>query len=474
MSSASALKSPASAKNAGASPLKSPKSSTKGKTALASPGATQELPVVPLGADGLPLVLSPEGIPIVFRGPTRGKKVFKALDLDADKFLSREEFEEGIQKFLSTSEELALTPAQIDALWKETDLNNDGKISWAEFQYRFCGGVHPYAELEKKMGKKPTLQLQVPKRKEKFAAGGKLSVNDMKFILENLFEGGKQKYKNGVDISMHKELTAPMLKKLLTQIITAEREDAKAQKRDMLEFAAVTFQLGGIAPKDSDRLFNFLDTKKEGKIDLTAIFEQAKLRPAPVVEEKEGEVGPDGKKRSNKKKKVETEIKNPKAHVMATIKAENIRDFISDKILVQLSRLNEDNDESLEYKCHPPLKHWGDDEKKKRGLLEHGYKTNIFLSERTKIKSIVKLDTEVVIFGLFRTEYTAMARSEYLYHARISFDLDEVLQRVDVKLKKSWVDGEIDKFVVDSLFEDWETYVPFEDEMEELSIPPMA
>ncbi len=102
-----------------------------GKSQLLSPSSTTvELPVVQLGADGLPLVLSSEGLPIVFRGSTRGKKVFKALDLDTDKFLSRQEFEEGIQKFLSTSEELILSNTQIEALWKETDLNNDGKVSW--------------------------------------------------------------------------------------------------------------------------------------------------------------------------------------------------------------------------------------------------------------------------------------------------------------------------------------------------------
>lgn len=112
-------------------------------------------------------------------------------------------------------------------------------------------------------------------------------------------------------------------------------------------------------------------------------------------------------------------------------------DFLSEQILNNMSPL---------VKCHPALKHFGDSERLKRGLQGTGYKTHLFLSERTKLKATVKREEkkDILIFAVFRTEYTSMARYEYLYHVRIQMDLDEAVDKVEYKEKKTWIDGELE------------------------------
>jgi len=143
--------------------------------------------------------------------------------------------------------------------------------------------------------------------------------------------------------------------------------------------------------------------------------------------------------------------------------------------------------------CHPPLKNWGEDDVGQKGLNgKTGYKELIFLSERTKVKACVRIggglgnlnsfsgsnnsvnDEEIVLFVVFRCEYTSMARLEYLYHARIVLDGDENLLSVNWREKKSWTDGEVERYEPEQVFDDWLQYVGVEDEMEELSIPPIV
>lgn len=455
--------------------------------------------------------------------------MFKLFDHDKDKFLNRHEFEEGIRGFINAPE-LTITPEQIDALWMETDLNKDEKISWAEFNYRFCGGPNPNTLL-KKTEKKLSLHLQTP-RKKPDPNGKNSALNDLKGVLEAIYDGPKVRYK-GVDLTKTKQLNPGAFKKLLGQVLAEEKAEAKEKKRPVEEWA-LPLASGGIDSKVADKLFNQLDDKKTGKLDLTQFFEQLKLRPATGNMNK-----------SNKKKKNTTKsLSGPQSYVLTTVKAEHVRDFISEQILKHFPP-----NVNHSVKCHPPLKHWGDDERKKKGLNTEGYKTTIFLSERTKIKAIVKLPptdpvvsptngassssssdvksptstarkssaasssssnkkptsapsakpssakpasatstrltspqppepvnhSDILIFAVFRTEYTSMARSEFLYHARVTMDEDENVKKVEVKEVKSWVDGEIDKHAEDSgTFEDWIAYVGIPDEFEEMSIPPIA
>lgn len=151
--------------------------------------------------------------------------------------------------------------------------------------------------------------------------------------------------------------------------------------------------------------------------------------------------------------------------------------------------------------CHPPLKHWGEDDIAVRGLgTSNGYKQLIFLSERTKVKACVRIGggsggvsnttsltglpnnnngttnngEEIVLFVVCRCEYTSMARFEYLYHGRIVLDSDENVGQVCWREKKSWTDGEVERWQQEQVFDDWLHYVGVEDEMEELSIPPIV
>lgn len=181
------------------------------------------------------------------------------------------------------------------------------------------------------------------------------------------------------------------------------------------------------------------------------------------------------------------------SYTLLSVKADNVRDFVSDQILRHMSS---------SVKCHPPLKHYGDAELAQRALSDSGYRTHILLSERTKIKRIVRVMDEqpvvaasaphpttangttkpsadaapaaptgkILIFAVFRTEYTAMARIEYLYHARLQLSLDESVEKVEYLEKKTWTDGELDRYKLDDLFPEWHQFVSDEDEMSELSI----
>lgn len=499
-------------------------SSTKKKKAgggKAAPKAAVKSASSKAPAKGAPASTEPEK-PIVWKGSSRAKKVFKLFDHDKDKFLNRAEFEEGLRSFVNAPE-LTLTEEHIEALWLETDWDKDGKISWAEFNHRFCGGPHP-STLVKKVEKKLSLHLQTPRKKEVIQGKNAGIISELKTALEATYDGPKPRYK-GVDLSKTKALNQAGLKKLLSQLLTEEKAEAKAAKRALEEWATPLTVPAALDQKNVDRLFAHLDAKKQGKLDLTNFFEQLKLRPAK---------GGGGKK---KKKSVAKKAgAGPQAYVLTTVKAEHVRDFVSETLLRHMP-----DNVNNSVKCHPPLKHWGDDERKRKALNDEGYRTTIFLSERTKIKAVVKLlpppeqlnqkdgaapaaaaasgltgrkssastsrgissasstaassvppaaapasassdpapsdgpqPNDVLIFAAFRSEYTAMARSEWLWHARITMDPDENIKQVEMKIKKSWVDGELDQNSAEAAFDDWITYVGHEDEFEELSIPPIA
>jgi len=236
--------------------------------------------------------------PVVFKSGTRAKKVFKLFDHDRDKFLNRAEFAAGVVDFISQPELAAqITPQQIDALWDETDLNKDDKISWAEFLFRFCGGPDPRLAGGKKE-KKQSLMLQTPRKKEVPQGKAAQLLADCRNVLEALYDGGKPRYKE-VDLSKSKALTQPLLKKMLGQILAEEKAEAKEEKRAVEPWAAKCIASGAAADqKVVDRFFTTLKPPGSGSsatLDLSPFFEQLKLRPStkPV---------PAGKGKSKKKK----------------------------------------------------------------------------------------------------------------------------------------------------------------------------
>lgn len=528
--------------------MKSPKGKSKAPFASSSAGAASA-------------AVEEEKQPIVWKGATRAKKLFKLFDHDKDKVLNRAEFSSGLVGFVNGPDLAPLTSEQVDALWLETDLNKDEKVSWAEFQYRFCGGPNPLTT-GKKAEKKLSLHLQTPRKKEPLT-GKNSAVSQLRSVLEAVYDGPKPRYK-GVDLTKTKQLNAPGLKKLLSQVLAEEKADAKAKKRPLDEWAAPLVSTG-VDTKTCDKLFFQLDTSKSGKVDLTQFFDQLKLRPA---------TGKPGGAKSKKKKKVNLNPNGPQAYTLTTVKPEHVRDFVSELLLKHMP-----DNVGHSVKCHPPLKHWGDDERKRKGLNTEGYKTTIFLSERTKIKAVVKLappppaeptapsgeekenhsqaqpsahrppssptkkkpssaasspmrspasssrgltlgspsakaaaaaaaaaaagdadpvnHSDILVFAAYRTEYTAMARSEFLWHARLTLDEDENLKQVEIALRMSWVDGEIDKNnagtttsaaaaatnssttgtageTTEAAFDNWIAFVGHEDAWEEMSIPPIA
>jgi Ca2+-binding EF-hand superfamily protein len=493
---------------------------------LKSPGKSR-----PTGKSGLLTgapVFEDEKQPIVWKGAARAKKLFKVFDHDKDKVLNRAEFEAGLKGFVN-GPDLEITPEQIEALWLETDVNKDEKVSWAEFQYRFCGGPNPLTT-GKKAEKKLSLHLQTPRKKEVLTGKNAGAIALLKSVLEAIYDGPKPRYKE-VDLTKTKQMNPAALKKLLSQVLAEEKAEAKAKKRPVEEWAAPLVSTG-IDTKTCDKLFVHMDHSKTGVLNLTQFFDQMKLRP--------------GKNKSKKKKKANVHAHGPQAYTLTTVKPEHVRDWVSELLLKNMP-----DNVAHSVKCHPPLKHWGDDERKRKSLNTEGYKTTIFLSERTKVKAVVKLappepmsplaggeektpavaasaskgrpgstekkaaassssaanrgrsaspskspassargpapkaaaaaveaapvnHSDILVFAAYRTEYTAMARSEFLWHARLTLDEDENLKQVEIALRTSWVDGEVDKNSNEAAFENWIQFVGHEDVYEEMSIPPIA
>lgn len=306
----------------------------------------------------------------VFKTSKRGKALFKQADKDKDAFLTREEFLTGLMQFANigvstttaASKDAAttdakqatdgtlnpdqqqqsqdtttitkdedeektryLTPAQLEALFIDTDVNHDGKVSWAEFNYRFCGGPLPAdarhamhgASVPSTATVKHSLALQSPLKKHNSSAAGgassggsdfqlskdgKLSVSDMRLIVEQLWLGGTRHYKTAVELTKQQTTacSAAQLKKLVSDICRAEKDESKAKERQCQQWAVVGTQL---SQKDTDRLFAQLanNAKDVKTVDLTPLFEQAKQKPAPAPMPSLASSSPKGKKGSKKK-----------------------------------------------------------------------------------------------------------------------------------------------------------------------------
>ena len=410
---------------------------------------------------------------------TRAKKLFTQFDLDHDHYLSLSEFSLGLSAFvssLSTSDlqidldaahvtqgeggKVTLSAGQVDALWKETDLDGDGRVSLAEFQWRFAGGPDPRPTV----ARRPTVLLQTLKRVVKDAS--RMSLDDLRAILDAVYDGPNPRFKT-VDLSKTEQVPAAVLKRLLTQTLQAEKEQAAAQKRPIEDWAQHCWGLGGLTQKDCDRLFAALDTKKSGRIDLGPIFALAAQKPGRAKGKKKAKANPD--------------------YPLTTVKEEHLRDFISDTLITHLIReqsaLKARGEPHTDVRCHPPLDHWGDDDAKAKGLgargEESGYKKTLFLSERTKVNGVVRRAGEDAgggwaVLAAYRTEVTELKRVERLWHAVVELRTTEEVEGVRVAVKKSWRDGEVEINDRDELLREWKDLHGANTEDDELSIPPIA
>ena len=364
---------------------------------------------------------------------TRAKKLFAAFDSNGDRQLSPAEFSAGLTSFVSSlrlgdekqidispahvtrtsTGELTLSPAQLDALWRETDLDCDGRVSLPEFLFRFAGGPDPRA------GSLPrqTQLLQAARRQERDST--RMTLDDLRSVLDAVYDGPNLRFKS-VDLSKTEQISAAVLKRIMTQTLQAEKDQAQQQQRPMDDFAAHCLQdCGGLTQRDVDRLFAAIDVKKAGRIDLGPIFALANQKPGRV---------------KSKKKKI-----NPN-YLFSTVKEEHFRDFINDCILSTLSNSN------AAVCCHPPLLHWGDEDRRLKGMQGTGYKQTVFLSERTRILSTTRTDSGFSVYVLFRTEMTELKRMESLCCGLLRLDAHEVFTGMQWAVKKQWRDGEVEKY----------------------------
>ena len=422
----------------------------------------------------------------------RAKKLFTSFDLDKDHYLSSTEFYTGLSSLLSSltlsslplnispthlttaagTDRISLTPLQLDALWKETDLDYDNRISLTEFLYRFAGGPDPRAAIVKK----PTLSLQTLKRIVKDTS--KISVDDLRAVLDAVYDGPNPRFKT-VDLTKIEQISNAILKRILTQVLQAEKEEAKTHKRPIEDWAAHCLNLG-ITQKDADRLFAAIDSKKTGRIDLGPIFALAAQKPGRAKGKKKSKPNPD--------------------YLFTTVKEEHFIPFLNDIIFNHFTQVQKQLKDAHEpfhpYRCHPPLAHWGTEDILRKGLTlappqpattaaaaaagdggcGNGYRTLLLLSERTVVRSVVKRADGFEVYVSCRCELTELKRNEYLWHAVIHFNSQEIYETVKLALRKSWRDGELEENrKTNEELIGWDKYGGgTEKDDNELSIPPTA
>ena len=442
-----------------------------------------------------PAPLTIEEVPAspVFK-TARAKKLFTSFDVDKDHYLSPSEFNTGLSSLLSSltlsslplnispthltttldgSDRVSLTPLQLDALWRETDVDYDGRVSLPEFLFRFAGAVDPRASVPRK----PTLALQTLKRVVKDST--KMSVDDLRAVLDAVYDGPNPRFAAAVDLSKIEQISNAILKRILTQCLQAEKEDAKARKRPVEDWAAHCINLGGVTQKDADRLFNAIDSKKTGRIDLGPVFALAAQKPGRAKGKKKSKPNPD--------------------YLFTTVKEEHFVAFLNDILFNHLSQAQKQLQAAGEphhpYRCHPPLAHWGTEDIARKGLTltpkpaaassaaaasevgsGNGYRTLLLLSERSVVRSVVKRADGFDAFVSCRCELTELKRNEFLYHATVHFNAAEIYETVRVALRKSWRDGELEqnRKTAEEL-PGWDKYGGgAEKDDAELSIPPIA
>ena len=459
--------------------LKTPKSSSPAAL-LTSPKApasvltspTSRTPGAPSPAS--PTAASPSDPPLtspVFK-LSRAKKLFTLWDLNHDHFLSPAEFSAGLTAFVATASasdlqldldaahvtqdeggKVTLSSGQVDALWKEADVDGDGRVSLAEFQWRFAEGPDPRGSQVKRR----TAPLQQLKRVVKDAT--KMSVEDLRAILDAVYDGPNPRFK-AVDLSKTEQLSNAVLKRILTQCLQAEKEQAAAQKRPMEDWAQHCWGLGGLTQKDCDRLFASLDSKKSGRIDLGPVFALAQQKPGRAKGKKKAKANPD--------------------YLLTTVKEDDLRDFVTEQVFAHLqaeqAALKAQGLPHVEYRCHPPLAHWGDDDVAAKGLAlrgDSGYKKTLLLSERTRVRGVRQVAGGWAVYAVVRAEMTELKRVETAWHVRLDMKETEEVRRVVAAVKKGWRDGEVDVHHKGDVVDGWSEHCSGQDE-EELSIPPIV
>jgi hypothetical protein len=139
-----------------------------------------------------------------------------------------------------------------------------------------------------------------------------------------------------------------------------------------------------------------------------------------------------------------------------SVKEAKLQDFASNLLLNNIR-----TSQQKEIYCEPPLQHFDEVELNEKGVQGSGYSELLFLTNQTRVRAVVWPDECVgpEIFATYVSMLSARSTSRWLYHAKLCFDRNEKLIRVEHRSIRTFIDGYL--YDVDQIedFEDWATHV---------------
>lgn len=398
---------------------------------------------------------------IVFKSSLRAKKLFQQYDTSKSGYLTITQFHTLLNEFLNSNcQQYNVTQTQLQYMFIDCDINHDDRISLLEFINYFVVHQSSFDFIHKSTGiiYKPL----IPSDTEL------ISCNDMLAMIESLYMYNIRSYRD-VDLTNTKKCTSLQLKKLLNSIVLSESNDAKLNNRVVKSWAVHAVHKGGITQQESDLLYNHLSNNKHVKsVDLTIIFDRVKQLTPPVTNQKT--ISKSKSATANKKiHKIQLINGLYEIYNIKSVSSDLLNDFINDQLYNNIMKSNT----QLIYKCHPVLTHWGTDICIQHGLshTNTGYKQYILHSNRTKYKQCIKFNDCIRLYATCRISYTYLCYIEQLYHCCITLDHNEAITNVECKLKRSWLDGEIDEIHKNDVIDKWSAIVINDQDYNEVSIP---
>lgn len=376
----------------------------------------------------------------VFDKPKVAKKVFTGMDKDKDKKLSKEEFVAGFRQLLE--EEENISDGAIDALWKQTDTNLDGFVSWDEFRIRFC--VDPARNFD--------LRLELPALIEPY----ELIMSAMRPYLKIMYDnseagvakrGGNEMWtKLGFDYST--KFNAKTFKALCEAIVPEEQKHAAANNKPTPRWIAA------FEAQSKDEVADMMleiETKNNGTVNLTRYDKRlgmvVELPVAAMLNYKKrlNEIKVKGGKKGSKKDEPPVTADRaktpagqkkgkgkaaPKPVVLKSIAKPLEHEWLCQELFNTVTKERPD----LPTRVAPALKNWNINEKLKWDLEQSdGSRCYIFLSDSMEVKKMVRDDETklVVIYCTYRVELNGLHTYEWLYHAKIFLDKHEEVKDIE-------------------------------------------
>lgn len=412
----------------------------------------------------------------VFDKPKVAKKVFQSMDRDKDKKLSRAEFARGMAEMLQDEN---ISESAIDALWKQTDINLDGFISWEEFRLRFCVDDTRNFYLRQELS--PLLESE------------KIVLKAIRPYIRQLYDSsdsGRDKRKahetwlrSGFDDGT--KFTMKVLNSICELFSELERKQAQGPVPAWIK----VFE--EMSKQDLQELFMEIELKNNGTVNLvrydkrlgriTELPLKGKLNYKRRLGEVKGKGGkaekpstadarnktPAGANRKNGKGQKDKQ----KPVVLKSIPPNAVNEWLAHEIFTHVAEKRPD----LPTRVAPSLKNWNVTEREKWGLENSdGRRCYIFLADSFEVKNMIRGDDkDVIVFCTYRLELNGLHTFEWLYHAKIYLDKHEAVTSIDsrpIQLYKSGVDYPLPRnSKLD--FRDWMTHVHVPD-IFVASVPP--